>query len=201
MTSVEPTPDLPAPGTPPTSTSASPVPPSPTPTTAAPSSSTPATTTPEASHTPDPSRPDDPAQAALFDAIANENAVIFGYGIVSAHSSPEVNALVAEALLTHRTRREEALALAAGQDSPAPLPAVGYQLPMAVDTPTDAAELAVRMEQDSAAAWRAVLEQATAEQTRRLAVPALTDSAVLAARWRARLDRTPVTVAFPAGNE
>ncbi len=45
-----------------------------------------------------------------------------------------------------------------------PLPAAGYQLPMQVDNPTDAANLAVRMEEDTAVAWRAVLEQATDER-------------------------------------
>ena len=64
-----------------------------------------------------------------------------------------------------------------------PLPAVGYQLPMEVDNPTDAANLAVRMEEDAAVAWRAVLEQATDEQDRAFAVTALTQCAVTAARW------------------
>ncbi len=64
-----------------------------------------------------------------------------------------------------------------------PLPAAGYQLPIEVDNPTDAANLAVRMEEDAAVAWRAVLEQATDEQDRAFAVTALTECAVTAARW------------------
>ena len=59
-----------------------------------------------------------------------------------------------------------------------PLPAAGYQLPIEVDNPTDAANLAVRMEEDAAVAWRAVLEQATDEQDRAFAVTALTQCAV-----------------------
>src|SRR5436305_1173420 len=54
-----------------------------------------------------------------------------------------------------------------------PVPAVGYQLPFAVNDPTDAAKLAVRMEEDSAVAWRAVLEQANAGDDRELAVTAM----------------------------
>ena len=68
-----------------------------------------------------------------------------------------------------------------------PLPAAGYQLPIAVNDPTDAANLAVRMENDAAVAWRAVLEQADPSRRRRdraFAVSALTQCAVLAARWK-----------------
>ena len=83
----------------------------------------------------------------------------------------------------------------------APLPAPGYQLPIAVDDPTDAANLAVRMENDAATAWRAVLEQSTDSGQRAFAVSALTQSAVLAARWKQVLEVWPVTQAFPGGNE
>jgi hypothetical protein len=82
-----------------------------------------------------------------------------------------------------------------------PLPAAGYQLPMEVDNPTDAANLAVRMEEDAAVAWRAVLEQATDEQDRAFAVTALTQCAVTAARWSRVLGISPITVAFPGGSE
>jgi hypothetical protein len=82
-----------------------------------------------------------------------------------------------------------------------PLPAAGYQLPIEVDNPTDAANLAVRMEEDAAVAWRAVLEQATEEHDRSFAVTALTECAVTAARWSRVLGISPITVAFPGGSE
>ena len=44
-------------------------------------------------------------------------------------------------------------------------------------------------------------EQATTTEDRTLAVKALTDCAVLAARWRAALGVTPAVVAFPGGAE
>ena len=50
-----------------------------------------------------------------------------------------------------------------------------------VDNPTDAANLAVRMEEDAAVAWRAVLEQATTNEDRAFAVTALTQCAAAAA--------------------
>ncbi|MCX2932282.1 ferritin-like domain-containing protein [Mycobacterium sp. CVI_P3] len=156
---------------------------------------------PTPSTTPDPDRPSDPAAAALFDAVAAEHAAIYGYGMVSAHSSPDENDLVSAAMAQHRERREAAIAMLAGRSAKAPLPAAGYQLPMPVTTPTDAARLAVRMEDDCAMAWRAVIEQATSEQDRAFGVTALTETAVMAAHWKQVLGIKPVTVAFPGGTE
>ena len=148
-----------------------------------------------------PSRPSDANNAALFDAVGVEHATIYGYGIVSAHSTPDVNDLVSAAMAEHRERREAAMATLAARSIAAPLPAAGYQLPMDVDSPADAAKLAVRMEQDAAVAWRAVVEQATDEQERAFGVTALTQCAVTAARWNRVLGVSPVTVAFPGGSE
>jgi hypothetical protein len=148
-----------------------------------------------------PSRPADPANAALFDAVANEHGVIYGYGLVSAHSTPDANDLVAAAMAEHRARREQAIARLAARNVAPPLPAPGYQLPIVVDSPVNAAKMAVRMEEDSAVAWRAVLERATTNEDRALAVTALTESAVTAAKWRAVVGTQPTTVAFPGGSE
>jgi hypothetical protein len=46
-----------------------------------------------------------------------------------------------------------------------------------------------------------VLEQATAEQDRAFAMPALTQCAVAAARWSRVVGISPITVAFPGGGE
>lgn len=150
---------------------------------------------------PDPERPTDAAQAALFDAVASEHGTIYGYGVVSAHSTPDDNALVAEAMAQHRARREEAVVMLAERAVTAPLPAAGYELPLEVTDPGDAAELAVRMESDTATAWRAVLEQAQTPEDRRFAVTAMTQAAVLAARWNQVLGVPQITMAFPGGPE
>jgi hypothetical protein len=171
---------------------------SPTPT---PTTTTSTQSTSSASPTTDPARPADGPDAALFDAIATEHGVIYGYGIVSAHSSPEVNDIVAEAMAGHRKLREDGIARLTGRDATAPLPAVGYEIPIEVDTPENAALLATRMEEDSAVAWRAVLEQATTAEDRELAVTALTQAAVTAARWRTVIGMSPAIVAFPGGTE
>lgn len=148
-----------------------------------------------------PTRPSNDADAALFDAVAVEHGVIYGYGLVSAHATPDVNDLVSRALAGHREVREEGIAALLARHVRPPVPAVGYQLPFAVATPTDAEKLAVRMEEDSAVAWRTVLERATADGDRQLAVTALTQAAVMAARWRGVLGVVPTTVAFPGGSE
>jgi hypothetical protein len=157
------------------------------------------------SPTPTPSRPEGAGLAALYEAVATEHATIFGYGIVSAHSTPDDNALVSEAMKIHRAQREKAIARLTAQSVQPPLPAAGYQLPMTVNDPADAANLAVRMESDAAVAWRAVLEQAVegsaGDVDRGFAVSALTQSAVLAARWKQVLKIWPLTRAFPGGSE
>ena len=57
------------------------------------------------------------------------------------------------------------------------------------------------MEEDSAVAWRAVLETATTPDDRTFAVTGLTQSAVSAALWRKVVGTSPATVAFPGGSE
>ncbi|TFV56528.1 DUF4439 domain-containing protein [Mycobacterium sp. PS03-16] len=158
-------------------------------------------TSPEPSAPNLPSRPSDGADAALYDAIATEHGIIYGYGMVSAHSLPELNWLVSASIAEHRARREAAIARLEEREVAPPLPAAGYQLPMPVNNPEEAAKLAVRMEEDAAAAWRAVIEQASDTEDREFAVTALIQSAVAAARWTQVLGSGPVTVPFPGGNE
>lgn len=155
-------------------------------------------TSPQPSTTGRPQKPDD---AALADAIAAEHATVYGYGFVSAHSLPDVNRLVTDSLNEHRDLRDAAIGVLSARSVTAPIAAVGYQLPMPVENSTDAAKLAVRMEEDDATAWRAVLEQAKTAQDRDFAAKALTGCAVRAARWREVLQAWPVTTPFPGGNE
>lgn len=148
-----------------------------------------------------PARPSDAANGALYDAVATEHGIIYGYGLVSAHSTAELNALVSSSIAEHRERRDAAIALLEARDVAPPLPAAGYQLPGPVRTPDEAEKLAVQMEKDAAAAWRAVVEQATDRADRTFGVTALTQSAVATARWTQVTGATPVSTAFPGGNE
>jgi Domain of unknown function (DUF4439) len=158
-------------------------------------------TAPEPSPSAAADRPAEPAAAALYDALETEHATIYGYGIVSAHSTPEDNWLVAQSIARHREQRESLIAMLEAQSVQPPQAAPGYQLPTVVNDPTEAAALAVQMEQDSAVAWRAVVEQTTIDADRAYAVDALTQSAVLTARWQTLLGVWPVTEAFPGGSE
>ncbi len=148
----------------------------------------------------EPSTAANPSDKALSAALANEHAVIYGYGIVSARCAPEVNTLVSAALAEHRARRDQAVTMLTGRSVTAPSAAAGYQLPMPVLTPTDAEKLAVRMENDTEATWRAFVEQAQSNDDRTFGVTALTQSAVLAARWKQQLGERPITTAFPGAD-
>jgi hypothetical protein len=143
----------------------------------------------------------DADNSALCDALTIEHSTIYGYGIVSAQSPPSVNDLVAQALVQHRQRRDDVIAMLAARNVNAPLPAAGYQLPMLVASAADAARLAVRMENDGTTAWRAVIEHADTADDRAFASTALTQSAVMAARWNRALGAWPITTGFPGGNE
>jgi uncharacterized protein DUF4439 len=138
-----------------------------------------------------------PADSALCAALANEHAVIYGYGIVSAHCEPEVNTMVSFALNQHRQRRDQVIALLSGRSVSPPVAAAGYQLPFPVNDSADALRLAARMEKDTEVAWRAVIEQAQTPDDRKVGVTALTQSAVLAARWNQVLGVNPITTALP----
>ena len=143
----------------------------------------------------------DADNAALCDALAIEHSTIYGYGIVSALSPPGVNNLVVDALTQHRERRDDVIAMLTARKVAPPVAASGYQLPMLVGSPADAARLAVRMETDGETAWRAVIEHAETADDRAFASTALTQNAVLAARWNRVLGAWPITTSFPGGNE
>lgn len=148
----------------------------------------------------EPSTANTPADKALCAALANEHAVVYGYGIVSARCAPEVNTMVSAALNQHRERRDQTISMLTGRSVTPPVAAAGYQLPMPVITPADAEKLAARMEKDSEATWRAFVEQAQSNDDRTFGVAALTQSAVLAARWKQQLGDWPITTAFPGAD-
>ncbi|UXA08745.1 ferritin-like domain-containing protein [Mycobacterium sp. SMC-2] len=143
----------------------------------------------------------DADNAALCDALAVEHSTIYGYGMVSALSPPSVNGLVVEALTQHRQRRDDVIAMLTARKVNAPVAAPGYQLPMLVGSAADAARLAARMENDGASAWRVVIEHAETADDRAFASTALTQSAVMAARWNRVLGAWPITTSFPGGND
>ncbi|WP_327150463.1 ferritin-like domain-containing protein [Nocardia sp. NBC_01329] len=136
-------------------------------------------------------------QQALRGALDAEYAAIYAYGVIAAHTSPERRRTVNEHTAAHRARRDATadLLTAGGADAPPAEPA--YTVPIEVIDPASAAQLAIVVETDTAVAWRAVVESAATETTRRTGVEALTESAGRRAVWQTAAGIAPATVAFP----
>ncbi|MBB5911480.1 hypothetical protein BJY24_000347 [Nocardia transvalensis] len=138
-----------------------------------------------------------PDQQALTDALAAEYAAVYAYGVIAAYAAHERNQIVAEFTAAHRARRDATADALKSIGAPVPAPAAAYPPPFPVNDPIPAANLAVTVESDTAAAWRSVVERADSPQVRRTAIDALTESAVRLATWQAILGTNPATASFP----
>ncbi|TMM36610.1 MAG: DUF4439 domain-containing protein [Actinobacteria bacterium] len=136
------------------------------------------------------------ATDALGSALAAEHAAIFGYGVVGARLTGAALAQAQQADAAHRDRRDRLIVrlTKVGIEAPAALPA--YALPFPVTDPASAQRLAVQLEERAAAIWRVALGPTTGHD-RRLALDALTDCALRAARWRRATGQQPGTVPLP----
>ncbi|HEY2672667.1 MAG TPA: ferritin-like domain-containing protein [Rugosimonospora sp.] len=133
---------------------------------------------------------------SLADALAGEHAAIYGYGVLGAHLTGAALNQAKQAEAAHRTRRDTLFVDLAGANQPAPAAAPAYALPFPVTDRTTAVSLATQIEERTGAVWRTVLPDVTGEH-RRLALDALTDCALRAARWRRTAGQVPGTVALP----
>lgn len=149
------------------------------------------------------------AEERLTDALRAEYAAIYAYGVLGAHLEGPTVALARQADLAHRARRDALLVrLAAGAPQGSATPSAttpagqppaaepAYALPGRVTDQASALNLAVLVEERTAAVWRAALPD-TAGTDRRLALDALLDCAVRATRTRRSAGVQPSTVAFP----
>ncbi|MFE3544916.1 ferritin-like domain-containing protein [Nocardia sp. NPDC059177] len=134
---------------------------------------------------------------ALQAALDSEYAAVYSYGVIAAYANTDRAGLVAEFSAAHRARRDATVDLLETGGTEPEAADAAYAPPFPVDDPIPAANLAVAVESDCAAAWLAVAEQATDESVRTVATEALTESAVRRARWQAILGANPVTVSFP----
>lgn len=129
---------------------------------------------------------------ALNDTLAGEHAALYAYGVIGGRldydSRPVRDAT--EAWETHQRRRAVLAALVeAGHGTP--VGAVpGYELPTAVDTVSDAREVAQHVE-DRCAVLYATLAATTTGEVRAFAVDALIDAATRALRWGASTSALP----------
>lgn len=135
-----------------------------------------------------------PPASALAVALLAEHATVYGYGVVAAFVDDAVAAAVSAAAGAHRDRRDATAALLGGG---APVAAAGYEVPVAVDDPGTALELALLLEERTARAWHGVLADGEPGEARGVALDALTQDALRARAWRTALGATPTTTAFP----
>ncbi|MEV0292845.1 ferritin-like domain-containing protein [Nocardia sp. NPDC050710] len=139
----------------------------------------------------------DAERQALLDALNAEYAAVYAYGVIAAYAAPERTRLVAQHTAAHRARRDATIEALSAAEITVPAPDAAYTTPFPVDDPIPAAELAVTVENDTAVAWRAVVERAETEPLRRLGIDALTESALRQATWQTILGANPPTIAFP----
>lgn len=123
----------------------------------------------------------------VLDALRAEYIAVYAYGVIAAYGSPDRTDLIAEHAAAHRARRDATLDTLRAAGVEAPTPDAAYTVPFPVDNPVDAARLAETVETDATIAWRAVVEQSSTEQNRRMGVDALAESALRLAAWQAVL--------------
>ncbi len=134
---------------------------------------------------------------ALGEALAASHAAVWGYGVVGAALGPGGSAPASTAETAHRDLRDRLTALLVERDVDPVGSRGAYALPFPVLSATDAAALAVVLEDGVAAAWVRVLHQAAERSTRELAVGALGDAEVRAVGWRTAAGKPTVTTALP----
>ena len=128
--------------------------------------------------------------AAWQGALAAEHEAVFGYGLLGPHlrGTAQLQLAISCAAAHEALRDATAQTIAATGATPVP-PAADYPQLYPVDTAAQARALALRLEQDCAAAWRYLYAVAAgpphaATDVRRSAQAALTASAVRATQWR-----------------
>ena len=123
--------------------------------------------------------------SALKSALAAEQAVVYGYGVVGAHTKGARRKAAASRITAHQTVRDRIAAMitAAGAT---PVPAEpAYQLPFAVTDEASAAQLGAHLEDGAAgAAWDLAAAARAQSPARQLAVDWLSNVAVASSRWQ-----------------
>ncbi|HVU60433.1 MAG TPA: ferritin-like domain-containing protein [Mycobacteriales bacterium] len=124
--------------------------------------------------------------AGLREALAAEQAVVYGYGVVGAHLSGKAQRYAATRLTAHQVLRDQIAALIQQIGAVAGAAQPAYQMPFAVTDPASARRLAGTLENGAAgAAWDLAAASPAGSPARELAVGWLTDAAESAALWGA----------------
>jgi hypothetical protein len=140
---------------------------------------------------------DSDTRNAVLAALGAEHAAVWSCGLASAYLAPADQGTLSTAALAHRERRDALVALCeAGGVTPVPA-AAAYATPRPVDDAASAAALLVVAEDDTAVAWRAVLERTDDLGLRRSGVAAVVSAATVGVTWRERAGTQPVVPPFP----
>jgi hypothetical protein len=139
--------------------------------------------------------------AAWQSALAAEQRATFGYGVLGPQLKGSDQALAVACSDAHEQLREStAASLQAAQVTPV-APAADYPDLYPVRSAAAARALAVRLEDECAAAWRylylAAAQTPGPSGARTAAQAALTASAVRATKWRASVNPGAATTPFP----
>ena len=135
--------------------------------------------------------------AALQEVLAAEHVAVWGYGVVGAELGTAKDDPAVASQAAHRDLRDHVAELLDSRHV-TPVPAkAGYALPFPVLSATDAAKLAVALEDGTSRTWVRLLDQASEKSTRQLAVESLGAAEVRAVAWRTTAGTTPVTSPFP----
>jgi hypothetical protein len=127
---------------------------------------------------------------ALQQALAAEDAAVYGYGVAGAHLSGSSQATAQQYWTVHRQARD-ALAAMISALRAAPVSALAYyDLPFPVTNAASAQMLAAHLEDGVTAAYLGLVAVSN-DRLRKFAALAMQNSAVRAARWRGS------TQAFP----
>ena len=127
--------------------------------------------------------------AALQAALAGEQAVVYGYGVVGAHLHGRPRHWCLRRLDEHQILRDRLADLVRTADGEPVATRPAYALPAPVTDATSASSLAVRLEDGAAgAAWDLVAASSAGSDSRATGVAALTAAATWSALWRDRAD-------------
>lgn len=137
--------------------------------------------------------------ALLTSLLAAEHASVYAYGVLGARLDEGSRALALQAFDAHRARRSALVTRLQSLGAPVPAPLAAYDV-TAADR-ASALRLAVRLEVEGGRRWRDLVAVTDDPSLRALAVQALTDTAVRAARWRQLAGIRPLTEAFPGQDQ
>jgi hypothetical protein len=131
---------------------------------------------------------------ALQRALATEHAAVYGYGLVGAHLSSTELAAATAAYAAHQARRDAVAQLVRDQKAQPVAAPPAYRPRVPVTNRSTALRLAVRLEEDCAAAYIEILGATGVASLRRSAIGWATDAVVRDQSWRTALG--PRTVAL-----